>query len=201
MALVHLVRDLMRLDEFGPYSAPGRAETMEGTRYTNARRTQRRDVREQRVHARAPSVRLDWRCPICMEWYSRYRGRNTIHLQHCERKQAEQIVREERRRAQTPLPSPDSFGTAPHSTPGQTSIPRSPTRKASIIGSDAQWDQDPEDVPREPLVLLEGGLASLNEDIPREPPVPDGGLAGGEDPGESGIAFQRLYHIHSHIIV
>jgi len=123
---------------------------MKGTRYTNARRTQQRDAREQRVHAGVPSVRLDWRCPVCDGWYSHYRGRNIIHLQHCKEKRAKRIAREEGRRAQTPLPSPDRFTL--HSTPDSTPIPRSPTREPSLT-EDAQ--ADPEDIFREPSLLDE----------------------------------------------
>ena len=37
---------------------------MKGTSYTNARRTQRRDAREQRVHTGVPSARLNYNFPF-----------------------------------------------------------------------------------------------------------------------------------------
>ena len=89
---------------------------MKGTRNVTARRAQRREAREQRVRAGAPSARHDWRCPICRQWFSRYRGRDVIHLRYCEVNRAVQVALDERMQlAQTPLPSPDHF--TPRSTP------------------------------------------------------------------------------------
>jgi len=88
-----------------------------------------------------------------------------IHLQHCKKKRAKRIAREERRRAQTPLPSPDRFTL--HSTPDSTPIPRSPTREPSLT-EDAQ--ADPEDIFRE---------LSLLDEAPE----------GDENPGKSGAVL------------
>jgi hypothetical protein len=133
---------------------------MSSGRYTNLRRTQRRDAREQRVDAGVPSARHDWRCPLCRRWYSNYRNRGSLHLQHCT-KRAERVAREElRRRAQTPLPSPDYF--TPCSTPDPTSIPgpsretpQSPTpeplTREPSVGEETQRDEQLEDAFRELL--------------------------------------------------
>ena len=115
---------------------------MKGTRNTTARRTQRREAREQRVRAGAPSARHDWRCPICRQWFSRYRSRDIIHLRHCKTNRAVQAALDERMRAWTPLPSPDSF-TPRSSTPqpGPSRISQSPRTRGSSVAEDAQWDQ------------------------------------------------------------
>ena len=74
------------------------------TAYTSARRIQRQIERMKRVRAGVPNARLDWKCPVCKGWYSNYRGRNTIHLRHCEKKRGEQSASEMiRRRVQAPL--------------------------------------------------------------------------------------------------
>ena len=140
---VHPVRDCMRLNEDQMYSASVHTGIMKGTRYTNVRRSQRRDAREHRVYAGVPSVRHDWRCPMCREWYSNYHGRNLIHYEHCKKKRAkQQVAREEARRAHAPLPSPDCF--TPDSTPGPTSTLQLPTREHSAAGETPR-DQQLED--------------------------------------------------------
>lgn len=83
----------MGLNQILMISAPIRPEIMQATRYTNARRAQRREEREERVRAGVPSARLDWQCPICERWYSNYRSRGTIHLRHCEKKGRIRIAR------------------------------------------------------------------------------------------------------------
>ena len=139
-----------------------RAGIMKATRSTTARRNQHREARAQRVRAGVPSVRHDWRCPLCMQWYSKYRGRDIVHLRHCEKKHKIQAALEERRRARTPLPSPDRF--TPRSTPdlmtlalqpGPSRVPRSPGTRESSVAEDTDWEQrfwdddDLEDVPHE----------------------------------------------------
>ena len=97
---------------------------------------------------------------MCKEWYSNFRGRNIVHLQHCERKRAEQVALEElRNRAQSPLPSPDYF--APRSTPSDAeseSRSRSPSQEPLPRATgDTRQDQDLEDDFIEPPVPAAGG--------------------------------------------
>jgi hypothetical protein len=119
---------------------------MKSTRYTNARRTQRQYERNKRVCAGAPYTWHDWQCHICHEWYSKYRGRNLIHLRCCERKEAKRIAREKVKIAQmVPLPSPERV--PPFSTLDATPISRSPTaHEFSIAGDAGQEEDDLEDL-------------------------------------------------------
>lgn len=152
---VHPVRDYMCLNEDGICSGPRHTEIMKNTRHTSSRRIQRRNEREQRVLAGEPAATLDWRCPLCDVWYSNFRGRNIIHLRSCKKKRADRAALEERRRAQTPPPSPDYF--SPRSTPDSVSIPQSPTLSQagpSTAGGDQQ-DQYLEDDSPEPPALGE----------------------------------------------
>lgn len=155
---------------------------MKRTGYTSARRAQRRNAREERILAGEPSVTQDWRCPVCRQWYSKYRSRNMIHLRHCKRKRAEWVALEERRRAQTPLPSPDYF--SPRSTPDPAFIPQSPSlsqAEPSTAGGDQQ-DQ-----------YLDGD--------PPEPPALGEVRADGPNPGGSNAMSQPLNREHAHLTV
>jgi len=49
---------------------------MRNTRSVNAKTALRREERVERVRAGKPSPRLDYRCPICKGWFSRYRNRH-----------------------------------------------------------------------------------------------------------------------------
>ena len=158
-----------------------RTDIMKGTRNTTARRNQRREAREQRVRAGAPSVRHDWRCPLCMQWYSKYRGRDVVHLRHCKKNHAVQAALEEGKRVRTPLPSPDHF--TPRSTPdsisayqpGASGAPRSPGTRESSVAEDAEWDQQ----------LWDDDPQHLEEDL-HEPP--EMSASGDEDgPGKPGV--------------
>src|SRR5712691_11938744 len=118
-------------------SGPNRRNMRGGTRHTGTRRAQRRDAREHRVRAGAPSIRHDWRCHICGQWYSNYRGRNAIHLKFCKKRRAERIALDKRRQLlmQAPLPTPDSFtraSTPDPALPGPSWTLQSPTREPSI---------------------------------------------------------------------
>lgn len=179
-SLVHPVRDYMHLNEDRKYSGLRHTDTMKSTRHTSSRRIKRRNEREQRVLAGAPTATLDWRCPLCLEWYSNFCGRNILHLRHCEGKQAERAALEERRRAQTPLPSPDYF--SPHSTPDLASIPQSPNLSQagpSTAGGDRQdWYDDPP-----------------------EPPTLGEAQVDGPTPGESNAASQPLNCEHAQLTV
>jgi len=176
MSLVHLVCDSAHSNEGETRSALPHTDIMKGTCYMNTRWTQCRDVQEQRVHTGVPSVRLDWRCTICKGWYGNYRGCNIIHLQHCKRECARQIVCEERiGQAQTPLPSLDYF--TPNSTPDLTPIPQSPPREPLLTG-DTQGDQ-------------------YVEDTFFEPPLLDEALDGDENPGKPSVVLLQFNHIVS----
>jgi len=78
---------------------------MRNTCSVNAKSALRREERAERVRAGKPSSRLDYRCPICKGWFSRYRNRHGIHLVRCKRKQARRIV-EQRERDKTQIPPP-----------------------------------------------------------------------------------------------
>ena len=67
-------------------------EIMPSMHYMNAIRVQRRDEREERVEAGNSPARLDYRCPLCKKWFSKYRNRHGIHRAHCEKKRAQQLV-------------------------------------------------------------------------------------------------------------
>ena len=154
-SFVSLVRDFTRSSKVGTHSCPKRVATMKSTRYTSAKRTQRRHERDERVRAGVPSVKLDWQCHICQGWYSNYRNHSLVHLQHCEKKEAARIASEERRTQVAPLPSPDR--RSPFSSLNATSISRSPTREASSVGHAEQGEdtlEHPENSKSfEPLVL------------------------------------------------
>lgn len=182
MSLVRLVSDCTRLYRSTPFLAPIHVGIMKGTPYTNARRAQRRDAREQRVHTGIPSVRHDWRCPICRKWYSTYRKRDRIHYKHCKNNAVARIAREEERRAQKPLPSPDYF--TPRSTPDQPSTrlpvpstPGSPAREPSLAPGHAQQQDQ----------LSENNDVS-DVEVPQHL----------EDSGKPDIAFQWLNRIGTH---
>jgi hypothetical protein len=111
---------------------------MKSVPYTSAKRTQRRHERDERVLARVPSVRRDWRCPICNRWFSAYRGRNVLHLEHCKAKETDRIAREELKRAKiVPIPSPDRFPAYYEPTPDATSpsetVSLSPMREPPVV--------------------------------------------------------------------
>ena len=100
---------------------------MRNTCSVNAESALRREERAERVRAGNPSPKLDYRCPICNGWFSRYRNRHGIYIAHCRRKQARRIVEQrERDKARIPLPPPDPF------TPEPSSVSRSPTPVLSI---------------------------------------------------------------------
>jgi len=153
---------------------------MKATRYTSARRTQRREAREQRIRAGAPSVRHDWRCPLCKQWYSKYRSRNLIHLRCCEKSHAKLAALEKKRRTQTPLPSPDPF--TPRSTPDSTSaLQPGPSRVTQSPGTwevlepteDTMWDQQlwDDDIPDIVPQDLEDAPVSGDEGVPGKPNI------------------------------
>ena len=177
-SLIHPVRDYMHLKEHRTCSGPRHTEIMKNTRRTSSRRIQRRNEREQRVLAGEPTATLDWRCPLCHEWYSNFCGRNIIHLRHCKKKQAEWAALEERRQAQTPLPSPDYF--SPRSTPDLASIPQSPSPNQAGPSTAGGDQQDQYDDPPELLALGEAQVDGLT-------------------PGESDATFQPLNREHAHL--
>ena len=158
---------------------------MKYTAYTSAKRTQCQYERDERMRAGVPPVGHDWQCYICGKWYSKYRGRNLLHLQHCEAKDAKRIAREEKRNAQmVPLPSPDRFSPGYESAPDAASmIPRSPIREPSVLG-DAEQDSE----------YPEGSLEYFGNDPP-EPPVLDQALGDDGNLGEFNIISnsQRAY--------
>jgi len=123
---------------------------MRNTRSVNAKSARRREERAERVRTGNPSPRLDYRCPVCRGWFSRYRNRHGIHLAHCKRKQARQVVEQkERDKAQIPLPPPDPF------TPEPSTVSRSPTPALSIPEPIEEYQQIPiDDAPRQPEDVL-----------------------------------------------
>ena len=145
---------------------------MRNTRSVNAKSALRREERAERVRAGNPSPKLDYRCPICNGWFSRYRNRHGIHIAHCRRKQARRIVEQrERNKARIPLPPPDPF------TPEPSSVSRSPTPVPAIPAAIEEDQQIPiDDAPQQPEDVL-------------VPPVLDEPMAwlGDVDPGKYGI--------------
>jgi len=143
---------------------------MRNTRSVNAKSALRREERAERVRAGKPSPRLDYRCPICKGWFSRYRNRHGIHLVHCRKKQVRRMVeqreRDEARRI--PLPSPDPF------TPAPSSVSRSPTPVPAIPEGIEDQQIPIDDVPQQPedvLVppVLDEPMAWLGDDDPGKP--------------------------------
>ena len=113
--------------------------------YTATRRTQRQFGRIERVRDQgAPPIgRHDWKCPLCYKWYSKYHGRNQIHLRRCEEKENERLAYEENRRAWlAALPSPVRFN--PYPTLNKTSFSRSLSRESPIVGRDEQEEDNPD---------------------------------------------------------
>ena len=150
-----------------------------GAPYPSARRTRRRNERNERARAGVPaSLYNDWRCHICKGSYSRYRGRNLIHLRSCEAKRARRIAREEKRRRVEPLPSPDRF--SPYES-APDAISRSPTREPSTVGDAEQGGSYLEDGHE---YLIESSNTRL------EPPVPDQALGDNGSLGESDIVLK-----------
>ena len=157
-----------------------------GVPYPSARRTRRRNERNERARAGVPaSLYNDWRCHICKGSYSRYRGRNLIHLRSCEAKRARRIAREEKlRRRVEPLPSPDRFSSYESVPDADLTISWSPTREPSIVG-DAEQDSES---------YLEDGHEYLVESLSNTftPLVPDQAPGGDESLGEFYIAFNEI---------
>lgn len=138
---------------------------MKGAPYPSARRTQRKHERNKRVRAGVPSIRHDWQCHICHKWCSNYRGRNLLHLQSCELKEAERVAHEERRRARiVALPSPVRFH--PYSTLNATSFSRSLAREFPIVGGDVEQQEDLDSfepfVPDQALLRDDESLGEFN---------------------------------------
>ena len=158
---------------------------MKEARYTNAKRVERREEREQRVKAGRPSAGLDYRCPVCKAWFSTYRNRHGIHRAHCEKQRARQIIaRRESDRAQpTPHPSRSGFAVP------EPSAPCSPAPVPLTAGGSEQDqqildDHVQDDVLQQPEDVLHVSSDALDEaSVLDEAPAP---LAGPDhDSGES----------------
>ena len=167
----------------------------------NTRRILRRDEWEQRVRAGKPSARLDYKCPLCNKWVSRYRGCDGIHRTRCEEKRAQDIaVRRGKKRARKPLRPPEL---------GSTPIPEPPALHSPGLTPDpsipdnTEW-QDQQITNNDTLDTVSQQLEDILHAFPdalNEPPTMDGALASPVDDGDpgksnptSGICTYALNH-------
>ena len=174
------------------------------TRSKNARRVQNREEREERVRTGKTSARHDYRCPLCGEWFSRYRNRHGLHRAHCERKQALRMVQMERKMARTSVPPPDDFTPEPTVNPSPgPSAPHSPTPVPLTPGDNEEDQQIPRvgDFPYVDLQRVEGTPVA-DPATPNEPPASDEALAapvGDDEPSESRMRTSSGIYAHVRI--